>query len=200
MELDLLIKLSTLIFTSLAGVFGTYFLKTKIDNKSARNEDIEINLEVEKYVKLIDDGDKDVLALMIKNVAELREYYVINKQQARNSFSSALIICILGFILFAGGLIISYIIPEKQDVIPYTTIGGAIVEIIAGLFFWLYSKAIKQINIFHTSLQSTEKFLTAIQLVEKISVEKRDDAYTNIIEKIISFNFTQTRDIKSNNG
>lgn len=192
--MDEILKILTLIITSLGGVFASYFLKTKIDRKSAKTEEIEIKEEVDRYVKLIDEGDKDVLALMIKNVAELREYYVINKQQARNAFSSALIICVLGFLLFASGLIISYTFPYRQNAVPYSTIGGAIVEIIAGLFFWLYSKAIKQINIFHTSLQSTEKFLTAIQLVEKISPDKRDETYKNIIEKIISFNFTQVKE------
>jgi hypothetical protein len=175
---------------TIAGVMSTYFLKNRIDENKATKEDEEINKEVDRIVKIIDDRTTDVLALMIKNVAELREYYVINKQQARNSFSAALTISILGFLLFASGLILTYILPEKQGIIQYSTAGGAIVEIIAGLFFWLYSKAIKQINIFHTSLQSTEKFLTAIQLVEKISPEQRDSSYRGIIEKIISFNFT----------
>jgi hypothetical protein len=122
---------------------------------------------------------------MIKNVAELREYYVINKQQARNSFSAALFISILGFLLFAGGVVVSYFY-RIPNVIQYSTISGTIVEIIAGLFFWLYSKAITQINLFHSSLLKTEKFLTAIQLVDKISSENKDKMYTFIINKIIS--------------
>jgi hypothetical protein len=122
---------------------------------------------------------------MIKNVAELREYYVINKQQARNSFSAALIMSILGFALFAAGVVASIFYPSTNTM-QYATIGGAIVEIVAGLFFWLYSKAITQINLFHTSLLKTEKFLTAIQLVEKISAESRDETYSFIISKIIS--------------
>ena len=177
------------VFGTLAGLIGTYLLKNRIDIKTAKQENIEIKEEVSRIVKIIDEGDKDVLNLMIKNVAELREYYVMNKQQARNSFSAALSISILGFLLFSTGLVMAYIYPERSNVIPYSTIGGAIIEIIAGLFFWLYSKAIKQINIFHTSLQSTEKFLTAIQLVEKISKEKQDDSYKIIIDKIINSNF-----------
>lgn len=192
-----ILSLTVTMIASLAGVLATYFLKSKIDTKHASEEEKEIDKEVGRIVKYIDESDKDVLSLMVKNVAELREYYVINKQQARNSFSAALFICILGFLLFGGGVLLSYVVPEKQNVIPYTTIGGAVVEIIAGLFFWLYSKAIKQINIFHTSLQSTEKFLTAIQLVDKISPEKRDESYKNIIEKIISFNFTVAKEQKN---
>ncbi|MGV0847393.1 TRADD-N-associated membrane domain-containing protein [Empedobacter falsenii] len=121
---------------------------------------------------------------MYKNVAELREYYVINKQQARNSYSASLFMCFLGFILFSSGVAYSVYDPSN-NIIQYSTFGGVIIELIAGLFFWLYSKSIKQINLFHSSLQNTEKFLTAIQLVEKISEDKRDETYSNIINKII---------------
>ncbi|MFP3594621.1 TRADD-N-associated membrane domain-containing protein [Chryseobacterium sp. SIMBA_038] len=188
-------------FATLVTIIGMYLSKNKIDRRSAVIDEKEIKEEIDKVVKLIDEGDKNVLNLMIKNVAELKEYYVMNKQQARNSFSAALITCFLGFIVFIGGIIISYFNPASldQNVIPYTTIAGGIVEVVSGLFFWLYSKAITQINLFHASLQSTEKFLTAIQLVEKISVEKRDEVYRNIIDKIISFNFSSMKEHKKDN-
>lgn len=173
--------------TVIIGTLLFYFSKTLIDVKIKKKEDLEIEEEVTRYVEIIDKGETDVLKLMIKNVAELREYYVMNKQQARSSFSAALFICILGFLLFASGIIVSYTYKVDQ-VISYSTIGGTIVEIIAGLFFWLYSKAITQINIFHSSLLRTEKFLTAIQLVDKISAEQRDKTYSYIIQQIISQN------------
>ncbi len=165
-----------LIFTIISSVFSAVILiltQRLFERKKATAEQKEIKEEVDKVIVSFQEDKGDVLNLMIKNVAELREYYVMNKQQARNSFSAALFISILGFFLFASGIIITYAIPEKGSVVPYSTISGVIVEIIARLFFWLYSKAIKQINIFHTSLQSTEKFLTAIQLVDKISTKKK---------------------------
>lgn len=182
-----------ILYTILSTVFSASLLtivQRIFERKKTILEEKEIKEEVNRVFVSFEEDKNDVLRLMIKNVAELREYYVINKQQARNSFSAALFISILGFFLFASGIILSYTSTANANVIPYTTIGGAVVEIIAGLFFWLYSKAIKQINIFHTSLQSTEKFLTAIQLVDKVSEDKRDDTYKEIITKIISFNFT----------
>lgn len=186
-----------LIFTIISSVFSAVvliFTQRLFERKKTVAEDKEIKEEVEKVFISFQDDKNDVLNLMIKNVAELREYYVMNKQQARNSFSAALFISMLGFFLFASGIVITYVSPEKGSVIPYSTVSGVIVETIAGLFFWLYSKAIKQINIFHTSLQSTEKFLTAIQLVDKISSEQKDEVYKDIISKIISFNFTVAKD------
>ena len=191
MDTSLITALVTTIATALASVLLTV-MKTLLDKKKAESEDKEVADDVQKTISNIltlnkEDKHDDVLTLMIKNVGELREYYVINKQQARNSFSAALFISFLGFILFAAGVILTYSY-KSENVIQYSTIGGAIVEIIAGLFFWLYSKATKQINLFHSSLLNTEKFLTAIQLVDKLSSENRDKAYNYIIEKVIDHN------------
>ena len=179
------------------------FVKSFSDKKKLEKEDKEVKEEVEKTINNIisikEEKQNDVLSLMINNVAELREYYVINKQQARNSFSAALFICILGFIIFSAGVVITYT-NKGENIIQYTTIAGSIVELIAGLFFWLYSKAIKQINIFHSSLLGTQKFLTAIQLVENVSDNKKDEIYTYIIRKIIDVRGEIEVDLNGNNN
>ena len=187
MDNTILIASITVIASALAATILISF-KLFFDKKKMASEDNEVSNEVQKVITQLitieEENKVDVLSLMIKNVAELREYYVINKQQARNSFSAALFICILGFLIFVSGVILSYYSPT-ESVIQYTTISGAIVEIIAGLFFWLYSKATKQINLFHSSLLGTQKFLTAIQLVNEISKDNKDQIYSYIIKKII---------------
>jgi len=196
--LERFLNISMSLIGTLAAALGTYFLKIRADKSTISNENAEITREVNRIADIMTKSENDVLALMIRNVAELREYYVINKQQATKSFSAALIISIAGFLLFAGGIALTYAMPTNANAVPYSTIGGVIVEVIAGLFFWLYSKAIKQINIFHTSLQSTEKFLTAIQLVDKMSPDKKDDSYKQIIDKIIESNFSIERSVTRN--
>ncbi|MEM6840449.1 MAG: hypothetical protein AAF609_26910 [Cyanobacteria bacterium P01_C01_bin.120] len=150
-------------------------------------EQREVNQEVENFVGRLSEGDDDidVLKLMRQNLAELREYYVINKRQATRSFLAALFMSILGFILFAGGIGLTSITRDTSEAVLYSTIAGVIVEIISGLFFWLYSRAIKQINIFHASLLSTQKFLTAIQLINNISDKNKDAMYAFVIQSII---------------
>jgi hypothetical protein len=161
------------------------FAKSLLDVKIFKTEEKEVQTEVEKAVKHFDEIDtSDVLKLMRRNVAELKEYYTINKQQARNAFTSALIVCFLGFILFAAGVIASYV-SKDNNIIIYSTVSGTIVEVVSGLFFWLYSKSLKQINLFHESLRKTEKFLTAVQLAERITESKKDKIYTYIIENIL---------------
>lgn len=126
---------------------------------------------------------KDALAQMTQNTAELREYYTISKSQAQSSFAAALVACILGFAIYAVGILITYV--EENRVIEYTTIGGSMVEVIAGLFFWLYSKASEQMGTYHTSLIETQRQLSAIQLSDKMDETNRNKAYAYIITKLM---------------
>ncbi len=167
---------------AIGGLFGQLMLTKQ--NSKIENE--EIKIEIEKVSEEIKDENIDIIILMKRNIIEMREYYVINKQQARNAFSSAIFSCILGFIIFVLGIIVFYFIPNNNlSILNLTTLSGGIIEVVSGLFFWLYTKSLKQINLFHESLQETQKFLTAIQISEKISKENQDETYMYIIEQII---------------
>lgn len=183
--------------TILAGLIGTgitYNLKDKYDVRMKESEDKEIDKEIEKinnkFIGFISEAkeskQKNVLNMMIDNVSELREYYVISKQQARKSFSAALFICFFGIIIYLIG-IIAYLVLNK-DISIITIIGGTVVEVIAGLFFWLYREATKQLGIYHQRLGSTEKYLTVIQIIKEMPEDKQSDSYSKLIEAIISDN------------
>jgi len=189
-----------MLFSILTTVFSTSFivvLQNIFNRKTTKRETEEIKSEVNTTIEKIKDSET-VIDLMIKNVAELREYYIISKQQANKSFSSALLVCFLGFIVFISGIIISYF--SDQSVILYTTISGGIVEIVSGLFFWLYRNSTQQLNIYHERLGTTEKYLTAMQLIEKMSSEKQDESYKILIESILNDNSSIVRNTTSNNS
>jgi hypothetical protein len=167
MEFDIAFKIITSLLASGGLSASLLAFKNLLDKKVKEQETAEVTEGVDKSVNILLKNpakDDDIMSLMLKNVAELKEYYIINKQQARKSFSSALFACIMGFVLFSAGVILAYLDISK-NVIPYTTVAGVVIEIISGLFFWLYNKAIKQINIFHSTLLETQKFLTAVHLV-----------------------------------
>lgn len=172
--------LTTTISTLLIIFLQNFFVK-----KTHKKENKEIEDEVAITFGKIKDST-NVIELMINNVAELKEYYVISKQQANKSFSSALLICFLGFTVFISGIAVNYF--GNQNVVVYTTIAGSIVEIISGLFFWLYKNSIKQLNIYHQRLGTTEKYLTAMQLIEKMSKDTRDDNYQILMQSILRDN------------
>ncbi len=145
-----------------------------------------VRKEIDNALKTLHEEPQDAISMMRRNVAELKGYYAITRQQASNAFTSALVACFLGFLLFAAGLMAIYLSPDKASIIPYSTIAGVVIEVISGLFFLLYSRALKQINIFHKQLDESQQFLTAIQVTASISREKRDEMYENIIRKLIS--------------
>ncbi|OGC43028.1 hypothetical protein A2Y85_03090 [candidate division WOR-3 bacterium RBG_13_43_14] len=145
-----------------------------------------VKKEIDSTLKTLHEEPQDAISMMRRNVAELKGYYIITRQQASNAFTSALVACFLGFLIFAAGLLVIYLSPDKSDIIPYSTIAGVVVEVISGLFFWLYSRALKQINIFHKQLDESQQFLTAIQVTANISREKRDEIYEKIINNLIS--------------
>lgn len=172
-----------------------YKSKNKIDTFAMKNESEEISKAVEKlqFVYNIEKEklesrslDKNVINMMTDNVSELREYYVISKQQARKSFSAALFICFFGIIIYLLG-IICYMIFNK-DISIISIIGGTVVEVIAGLFFWLYREATKQLGVYHQRLGSTEKYLTVIQIIKEMPVDNQIEAYNDLISSILSDN------------
>jgi len=176
--IDILLSMIGVVGATLVMIVSQYILSKKTTIRDSE----EVKKEVDKTFEILKDTET-VLDLMKKNVVEMKGYYVISKQQANKSFSSALLICFLGFIIFIIGIIISYF--GEQNVIIFTTFSGIMVEIVAMLFFGLYRNSMKQLNIYHERLGTTEKYLTAIQLIEKMSKEKHDDCYRVLMEYML---------------
>ena len=183
-----------LVLSILSTVLGSTSLmvaKEVFDRKQNHQESKEIQEDADKIIGDAFKSD-DVIDLMLKNVRELREYYIISKRQATNAFSASLIVCFLGFIVYIAGIAVFVI--SGENALLLTTISGTIVEVISGLFFWLYRHAIKQLNIFHQRLGTTEKYLTAIRLVDKMGQDKHDDMYKHIIECVLIDNRMQSKE------
>ena len=183
-----------LVLSILSTVLGSTSLmvaKEVFDRKQNHQESKEIQEDADKIIGDAFKSD-DVIDLMLKNVRELREYYIISKRQATNAFSASLIVCFLGFIVYIAGIAVFVI--SGENALLLTTISGTIVEVISGLFFWLYRHAIKQLNIYHQRLGTTEKYLTAIRLVDKMGQDKHDDMYKHSIECVLIDNRMQSKE------
>lgn len=183
-----------LVLSILSTVLGSTSLmvaKEVFDRKQNHQESKEIQEDAEKIIGDTFKSD-DVIDLMLKNVRELREYYIISKRQATNAFSASLIVCFLGFIVYIAGIVV--FVFSGENTLLLTTISGTIVEVISGLFFWLYRHAIKQLNIYHQRLGTTEKYLTAIRLVDKMGEDKHDEMYRHIIECVLIDNCKQSKE------
>lgn len=153
--------------TKTTSVYRTYLvdkLATESDKKEERN--------------------KDVIALMLKNNDEIAEYFRISKSHVKISFWISAISCIVGvFALMTG--VYGILLLKDTTVSLIGLISGAVSEVISGTVFWVHNKSALQLNRYYDSLHENERFLSSITLVEKLSIEKKDDAYLEIIRKQI---------------
>lgn len=177
--------ISAMPICSIAATLVTFIIKVKMDDVDSKKEDTKVKEALARIEIKSEDSD-DVLKLMLKNVKELREYYIISKEQARKSFSAALFICFFGIIIYLLG-IIAYIFFNK-DISVISIIGGTVVEVIAGLFFWLYKESTKQLSVYHQRLGATEKYLTVIQIIKGMPEDNKVEAFQRLIEAILNDN------------
>lgn len=63
-------------------------------------------------------------------------------------------------------------------------LSGAIVEIVSGLYFWMYRETSKQLGKYHKRLEATEKYLIALQIIEMLPEENRNEQYGKLIDYI----------------
>lgn len=133
--------------------------------------------------KETDDGEgvSDILELMLANMKEIKDYYVLSKMQAKNSFFLAVVMCITGFLLMGISISATFLNAENLMATIVPAIGAALVEIIAGTSLVVYKKSLEQLNHYYDSLHNNERFLSIVNIVSKVSLEKRDEMYSEII-------------------
>lgn len=58
-------------------------------------------------------------------------------------------------------------------------------EVIAGTSLIVYKKSLEQLNHYYNSLHNNERFLSIVNMVSKVSQEKQDDMYFEIVRSQI---------------
>ena len=169
---------------TLAFAVGLATLLSVYEKKKTSKEKKELKEELDSYLGILQEGRADVLTLTTRNLTLLREAYIISKQQVRNVFSAALFTCCLGFIVFVIG-IIAFSSQRLPIMVVCSTIAGAVIEIIAGLIFWTYSKSVEQLNTFHTIFYENQKLLSSIHLVNSVSETNKDALYAYIVQNTL---------------
>lgn len=127
---------------------------------------------------------KDIIALMLKNNDEITDYFRISKNQAKSSFWFSVISCIVGLIALLIG-IYGIVILKDITVSVISLISGSISELISGTVFWVHNKSALQLNHYYDALHENEKFLSAVNIADKLSPEKKEEVLIEIIHKQI---------------
>lgn len=123
--------------------------------------------------------NNDILGLMINNLGEIKQFYRLTKSQAENAYKLAKNSSIAGIVLIAVAVLIALIFNNNQIAVA-TTIGGVIVEVLAGTSLFVYQKTLKQLNYYYASLHNNERFLSIINIVGKTNI--KDELYQKIVE------------------
>ena len=106
--------------------------------------------------------------------------------------------CILGVVIYiAGFLIVAFF---DKDIVIFTTISGTVAEVITGLSFWVYSKCTKQMNEYYKRLNTTEKYLTSIQLADKMNSPDKEEMYKWLIQNAMKFDLDYQLETNKNNS
>lgn len=153
--------------------------KNKSDNETKDDKDSKKKYTINE-VLYKQKSQNNILELMFKNLGEIRAYFSISKAHANLSFSLAVINCIIGIILLCLAVYFSLSRPKLQPAI-ITAIAGAISEVFAATTLVIHKKSLVQLNHYYNALHDNEMFLSTVNLVGNISIEKQDDIYIEII-------------------
>ena len=170
---------------------------TKLNKEASDNiirvNDQTVNKDKKKNINDLESnfiiGD-NILNIKYENIAiksskdELDELTI--KRKTDNLYKT--ISFIIAVIMSISGTVILFIgIIYFKDLGWITTASGAIVECIAGIYFWLINRTMKEVKENSKQLEKNRDLLTALELVEKITDSKtKNETYETIVTKLIS--------------
>jgi hypothetical protein len=123
---------------------------------------------------------QDILSLMFENMEEIRDYFTISKRQVRLSFALAIINCIVGIILLCLSVYYALTNSESNPAI-IAAVAGGISQLFAATSLIVHKKSISQLNHYYNALHDNEMFLSTVNLVGNLGVDKQDEMYIEII-------------------
>lgn len=132
---------------------------------------------------------------MIINLGKMKEYYDWSKSQAVIMFGVAVSACIVGTLIVIASFVLPIVIKLSFETTLITAIGGLITDVFAGTTLIVYRSSVKQINRYHDCMHEDQRFLCAVDLLDRFSsTKKRDDALIEIIQNQLAINLACAKD------
>lgn len=179
-ELKLLVRISLLKWLN----YQYYETFNKNRHKNKNNAKYDETISYQQNLKntlglYTTNENNDIIGLMVTNLSEIKQFYKLTKDQADNAYKLAKNSCIAGILLILIAVLTALVFNNNQIAIT-TTLGGIIVEVLAGTSLFVYQKTLKQLNYYYASLHNNERFLSLINIVGKTSI--KDELYSKIVE------------------
>lgn len=134
--------------------------------------------------RLVDIKKDDVKGTAASQIELLSRFYDLALSQAQRSFRWALAAAVVGLVFFMVAILFSLTSSAGSDTAMVTLIGGAMIEFISAINFYLYNKTLSQLTLFQGRLETTQRFLLANSLTESLSDEFRDKVRARLITQL----------------
>jgi hypothetical protein len=145
-----------------------------------------LSKRISRILAQLSHADPDEIQFMSAKYHELLfTFYEAVLGQARASFviaGAAAIIGVIFFLVAAGFLTWS----DAGDAATVTIVAGAIVEVISGIGFLLYTRATGQMRDFHRLLDRTQRYLLANGICEALKGTKKHEARAELVAAMSS--------------
>lgn len=159
--------------TGLLIMNGENNTKDRIKEISGRKDELE-----KKFTPIKPKETAYFEDLVDMNIKNLKEYYGLVKIHTEKSFQATRIAAITGFILIVFGLVVGFVSPNSVRVADVSTASGVIIEFIAGVFFYLYNRTVRQLKEYHDSLLGVQNILLSFKIVGDL---KKDEDRVNML-------------------
>ncbi len=143
------------------------------------------NAALKQFNEATNDKD-EVKSIASSQISILSRFYDLSLDQAGRSFRWALIASVVGLLFFMAAIVFRMVGQEGSDLPMITLIGGALIEFIAGINFYLYGKTLSQLTLFQGRLEVTQRFLLANSLCNQLGDELRDETRADLITRLAS--------------
>lgn len=143
-----------------------------------RKQTLEEKIDAQKDKPRI----QDIIQL---NLSQLNEYYTINKSQSKRAYEFSIFMIFVGFLLIVTAVILGFAVPSRISVILIIGIAGLLSEFIGATSLNLYKESNKHVNEFLERLTYLQKVMLAIELVDRISEDKKEEQLSNIISSLM---------------
>lgn len=186
----LIVLFVVLLIVSIGFGIGFFSIKTEIENLQSKKNIIS-------GLPPSTENKKEYFESLLEiNIENLDSYYRMVKVHTAQSFRVSLMLSSIGILLITAGLVLGFQKTGDKATIAYISAGsGVLIEIVSGLLFYLYNKAVRQLKDYHDSLINAQNTFLSFRLIEPInegtekvglitkmidSLSKRSD--TNIVQ------------------
>ena len=152
-------------------------------NKASKKQD-----ELEQ--KLIEEDTTGLIELVRNSRLQLREYYYTGHSQAEKSFRFSIVAMWIGFgVIITGVAVYIFQIFGNSSSSPtegvhiLTVASGAVIEVVSGLFLWVYSRSIRQLTAFYDRQSYNHHIVMCTKIAER--ADKSDDLRKLIVERVL---------------